>query len=58
MRSANAQAAWILFALITAQAVLGIFTLVHAVPLVLGLAHQAGAVVVLAFASYHAAKLA
>jgi cytochrome c oxidase assembly protein subunit 15 len=57
MRSANAQAAWILFALITAQAVLGIFTLVHAVPLVLGLAHQAGAVVVLAYASYHAARL-
>jgi cytochrome c oxidase assembly protein subunit 15 len=49
--------AWHLFALITAQAVLGIFTLLYAVPLALGLAHQAGAVVVLAYASYHAAKL-
>ncbi|MBY0531653.1 MAG: COX15/CtaA family protein [Xanthobacteraceae bacterium] len=57
MRHAAAREAWILFALITAQAVLGIVTLLYAVPLALGLAHQAGAVVVLAFASYHAAKL-
>jgi cytochrome c oxidase assembly protein subunit 15 len=57
MRHTASREAWILFALITAQAVLGIFTLLYAVPLVLGLAHQAGAVVVLAYASYHAAKL-
>lgn len=57
MRRAASHEAWILFALITAQAVLGIFTLLYAVPLALGLAHQAGAVVVLAYASYHAAKL-
>jgi cytochrome c oxidase assembly protein subunit 15 len=57
MRHAASREAWILFALITAQAVLGIFTLLYAVPLALGLAHQAGAVVVLAYASYHAATL-
>jgi cytochrome c oxidase assembly protein subunit 15 len=57
-RNTAAREAWILFALITAQAVLGIFTLLYAVPLALGLAHQAGAVVVLAYASFHAAKLA
>lgn len=49
--------ATILFLLISAQAALGIVTLLLAVPLGLGLAHQAGAVVVLAYASYHAAKL-
>lgn len=47
-----------LFVLISAQAALGIVTLLYAVPLALGLAHQAGAVVVLAYASYHTAKLA
>jgi cytochrome c oxidase assembly protein subunit 15 len=57
MRNAASREAWILFALITAQAVLGIVTLLYAVPLALGLAHQAGAIVVLAYASYHAAKL-
>jgi heme a synthase len=57
MRGTRGQQAWTLYALITAQAALGIFTLLYAVPLALGLAHQAGAVVVLAFASYHAAKL-
>ncbi len=57
MRSSASREAWILFALITAQAVLGILTLLYAVPFTLGLAHQAGAVVVLAYASYHAAKL-
>jgi cytochrome c oxidase assembly protein subunit 15 len=46
-----------LFVLISAQAALGIVTLLYAVPLALGLAHQAGAVVVLAYASYHTAKL-
>ncbi len=54
---AAAREAWILFALITAQAALGIVTLLYVVPLALGLAHQAGAVVVLAYASYHAARL-
>jgi cytochrome c oxidase assembly protein subunit 15 len=58
VRHAASRQAWHLFALITLQAVLGIFTLLYAVPLALGLAHQAGAVVVLAFASYHAARLA
>lgn len=48
---------WMLFALITLQAALGILTLLYAVPLGLGLLHQAGAVVVLAYASYHAARL-
>ncbi len=57
MRNAAAREAWILFALVMAQAVLGIVTLLYAVPLALGLAHQAGAVVVLAYASWHAAKL-
>lgn len=57
MRSTAAREAWILFALVTAQAVLGIVTLLYSVPLALGLAHQAGAVAVLAFASYHAARL-
>lgn len=57
MNNAPSRQAWILFALITGQAALGIITLLYAVPLSLGLAHQAGAVVVLAFASYHAAKL-
>lgn len=50
--------ATILFLLISAQAALGIVTLLLAVPLSLGLAHQAGAVVVLAYASFHAARLA
>lgn len=58
MRRAASREAWILFALITAQAALGVVTLLYAVPLGLGLAHQAGAVAVLAFASYHAARLA
>jgi cytochrome c oxidase assembly protein subunit 15 len=57
MRHVASRQAWHLFALVTAQAALGIFTLLYAVPLALGLAHQAGAVVVLAYASYHAAKL-
>lgn len=57
MRRSASREAWALFALVTAQAVLGIFTLLYAVPLALGLAHQAGAVVVLAHASWHAARL-
>ncbi|MBX3520432.1 MAG: COX15/CtaA family protein [Xanthobacteraceae bacterium] len=55
-RPAQLQAV-ILYLLISAQAALGIVTLLLAVPLALGLAHQAGAVVVLAYASYHAARL-
>lgn len=55
---ARAMGGWILFGLISLQALLGIVTLLYAVPLGLGLAHQAGAVVVLAYASYHAARLA
>lgn len=57
IRGQASREAWVLFALISAQAVLGIFTLLYAVPFALGLAHQAGAVVVLAYASYHAARL-
>ncbi len=56
-RKAAELEATILFLLISAQAALGIVTLLLAVPLALGLAHQAGAVVVLAYASYHAARL-
>jgi len=56
-RKAAELQATILYLLISAQAALGIVTLLLAVPLELGLAHQAGAVVVLAYASYHAAKL-
>jgi cytochrome c oxidase assembly protein subunit 15 len=56
MRARASREAWMLFALITAQAALGIFTLLYAVPFALGLAHQAGAVVVLAYASWHGAK--
>lgn len=55
-RPAQLQAV-ILYLLISAQAALGIVTLLLAVPLALGLAHQAGAVLVLAYASYHAARL-
>jgi cytochrome c oxidase assembly protein subunit 15 len=43
----------ILFALVTLQAAIGIFTLLSAVPLPLALLHQAGAVILLAFAVAH-----
>ena len=45
------------FGLVTAQATLGIFTLLHQVPLELAIAHQALAVVVLTAAIVHAQRL-
>ena len=50
---ARAPSAWVLAALVTAQAALGIATLLNAVPLPLGLAHQLGAVIVLSAAVIH-----
>ncbi len=50
--------ALVLFALVTAQALLGVLTLVYELPLPLALAHQAGAVVVLIAATLHAARMA
>lgn len=49
-----ARRAWHLVGLIVAQAVLGIVTLVLVVPLWAGLAHQALALIVLAYATRHA----
>ncbi|HXM31960.1 MAG TPA: COX15/CtaA family protein [Xanthobacteraceae bacterium] len=46
-----------LFALVTAQAMLGVLTLLWAVPFVLALAHQFGAVAVLVAASVHGQRL-
>jgi len=51
--STHSKRAIVLFLLITAQAVLGIITLVLQVPLEWGLLHQFGALVVLAFAVSH-----
>jgi cytochrome c oxidase assembly protein subunit 15 len=48
----------VLFALVTAQAILGIVTLLHVSPLSLSLAHQAGAVTVLFAATVQVARLA
>lgn len=45
------------FAMVTAQAVLGILTLLHQVPLSLAIAHQALAVIVLTAAVVHAQRL-
>lgn len=53
-RSRHATGAILLAALVLAQASLGIATLLTAVPIPLGLAHQAGALVVLAGAVIHA----
>ena len=47
------QRAWVLFALVTAQASLGILTLIHQVPIDLALAHQFGAPLVLVVATLH-----
>jgi cytochrome c oxidase assembly protein subunit 15 len=55
-RATDRAQAWALFGVITAQAMLGIVTLLYAVPLALGLAHQAGAVLVLAIAAFHVAR--
>ncbi|QTL02450.1 COX15/CtaA family protein [Aquabacter sp. L1I39] len=49
--------AWGLFGLVTAQAMLGILTLLFVVPLDLALAHQFGATVVLIAATVHACDL-
>ena len=47
----------ILLALVSAQAILGVVTLLHVSPLSLSLAHQAGAVAVLAMATVHLARM-
>lgn len=54
--TAMARRAWHLLALVVAQAVLGVVTLVLVVPLWAGLAHQAMALAVLAYATLHAAR--
>ncbi|WP_102957984.1 COX15/CtaA family protein [Mangrovicella endophytica] len=54
----HARRAQILFLLVLAQAAIGIATLLMAVPIELGLLHQAGAVIVLGFAVAHARGLA
>ena len=51
-----ARRAWHLFALVLVQGVLGIVTLLLVVPLWAGLAHQALALLVLAYATLHAAR--
>ena len=53
-----AKRAWILFALVTAQATLGILTLIHQVPIDIALAHQFGATIVLIYAVVHVSGLA
>ncbi|WP_311028099.1 COX15/CtaA family protein [Mesorhizobium koreense] len=52
-KTTHARRAAVLFLLVTLQAALGITTLLMQVPLDLGLAHQAMALVVLAFATAH-----
>lgn len=54
--TAIARRAWHLFGLVLAQGVLGIVTLLLVVPLWAGLAHQALAMLVLAYAVSHAVK--
>jgi cytochrome c oxidase assembly protein subunit 15 len=49
--------ALVLVGLVTLQAALGVATLVHQVPIGLALAHQAGAILVLALAVVHAQRL-
>lgn len=56
--TALARRAWHLFGLVTAQAVLGIVTLLLVVPIWAGLAHQALAFLVLGYAVSHAMKMA
>ncbi len=46
-------AAFVLFGVVAMQAVLGVATLIHAVPLALGVLHQAGAAIVLAVATWN-----
>jgi heme a synthase len=50
--------AWWLAAAVTLQATLGILTLLNQVPMALGLAHQAVAIVVLTLATMQAERLA
>ncbi len=50
--------AWALLTLVTVQAMLGILTLVHMVPLDLALSHQFGATLVLIAATLHACDVA
>ncbi|QJP17444.1 heme A synthase [Starkeya sp. ORNL1] len=50
--------ALLLFGLVTAQAFLGIMTLIHQVPIDIALTHQFGATIVLIAATIHAARLA
>ena len=45
--------AWALLIAVLAQAALGIWTLIEVVPLPLGIAHQAGAVIVFGVAVWH-----
>ncbi|MCA0400396.1 MAG: COX15/CtaA family protein [Proteobacteria bacterium] len=54
--TAHARSAWHLFALVLAQGVLGIVTLLLVVPLWAGLAHQAMAMLVLGYGVMHAAR--
>ncbi|MFG1391292.1 COX15/CtaA family protein [Xanthobacter agilis] len=56
-RTHGARGAWLLFAVVSAQAMLGIATLLLAVPLGVALAHQFGATVVLIAATLHAADM-
>lgn len=51
------RAVWLLMGAVMAQAALGIWTLLAVVPLPLGIAHQAGAVLVLAAAVHAACRL-
>lgn len=52
-----ARQAWMLFALVTLQACLGILTLVYVVPIDIALAHQFGATLVLVYATIHLSDL-
>jgi len=56
--AAAVRGAWWLAAAITLQAALGILTLLHQVPIMLALAHQAVAIVVLTLATLQAERLA
>ena len=57
MRCKAAPAALALALLVTLQAALGIWTLLEQAPIMLALAHQAGALIVLTLATLHAARL-
>lgn len=57
-RGAAARQAWVLFALVSGQALLGILTLVYVVPIDIALTHQFGATIVLISATIHAYDLA